>query len=106
MRLAAQTLLLAIGLVFLLALTAAVQAASPACQPRGVFEIGLKVGKYREQLIGADVIDGSGAVLLYFNPETKTFSILATQGQLTCFIAAGKGWTAIEPAPVKSGKDM
>ncbi len=80
--------------------------AQQRCFPSGLIEEGLKTSKYKEQLIGAGVVEGGKRITVHANPATQTFSILYSDGQKTCFVAVGKGWSSVAPQPVISGKDM
>lgn len=62
------------------------------------------LSKYGESTIGAGIDPQQRPVTLQVNPKDGSFSVLmrAPPGVI-CLVAAGKGWTAVEPTTAGQG---
>jgi hypothetical protein len=61
--------------------------------------------EYGESPAFAAIVNGGGPMLVFTNPETHTFTVVMRKaGGISCLMAAGEDWTAIEQA--KKGTDL
>lgn len=67
------------------------------CAPTANIEAMLKE-KYGESVSQVGILEGDIPVVIYANPETKTFTItIRRAGGMSCFMGGGTSWTAVEP---------
>ena len=81
-------------------LVAAAAWAQPACAPRDQI-LGWLASAYREAPVAAGVTAGGELVEVLARPDGRTWTIIITTPKgLSCLVAAGEGWRAVDRVPV------